>query len=65
MIAKQFLAHLSKNTFSHFSDFDVGVQPQWVCPFQGRGVWIRDVRQNKQRYKRDTETEESTGNAAQ
>ena len=29
----------------------VGVQSQRVCTFQARGMWLRNVRQTKQRYK--------------
>lgn len=29
----------------------VGEQSQWVCTFQARGMWLRSVRQTKQRWK--------------
>ena len=29
----------------------VVVQTKWVHTFQGRGAWIRNVRQNRQSYK--------------
>ena len=40
----------------HFGVTFVVVQPQWVRTFQGRGMWLRKIRQNRQRYKRNTET---------
>ena len=41
----------------------VKIQPQWVCTFQGRGMWIRNIRQNKQRYKGNAKTWNSTRSA--
>lgn len=50
-------------SWSHVGVTSVGVQPQQGCTFQGKRVWIRNVRQKnknrnkKQRYKRKRDKE--------
>lgn len=43
---------------SHVGGTSVGIQPQRGCMFQGKGVWIRNVRKKNQ-TNRDTKEKET------
>ena len=46
--------------WSHVGVTSVGVQPQRGCTFQGKGVWIRNVRkQTNKQTNRDTKEKET------